>query len=66
MAWKLTQCAWTDEAHLNALLADSWEPFAVTSNYDAHYVWLRRSANPADAEIVRNSPGPRHEPEIAR
>jgi hypothetical protein len=67
MAWKLTQCAWTDEAQLNALLADSWEPFAVTgSTYDNYYVWLRRSAARADAEIVRNPPRPRHEPETAR
>jgi hypothetical protein len=52
---------------VEVMLADSWEPFAVTgSTYDNYYVWLRRSAARADAEIVRNPPRPRHEPETVR
>ena len=49
MAWKLTQCGWADKQRLNTLLADSWEPFAVTEIEDGASVWLRREAEPKDA-----------------
>jgi hypothetical protein len=49
MAWKLASCAWEDNHQLNAYLADSWEPFAVTETEDRPTVWLRRSADPQDA-----------------
>ena len=51
MAWKLASCAWEDNQRLDAYLAASWEPFAVTETEDRPTVWLRRSAAPQDAKI---------------
>lgn len=49
MAWKLAQCDWEDKQRLNAYLAASWEPFAVSETDAIPTVWLRRSAEPKDA-----------------
>ena len=65
MAWKLVQCAWRDQAQLDAYLRDSWEPFAVTDFEFEVIVWLRRSADPQDASVVDMPRRPRGEPEVA-
>jgi hypothetical protein len=48
----MTQCDWKDRSRLDALLLDSWEPFAVTDDgYGAQTVWLRRSVYTSDAGV---------------
>ena len=65
MGWQLTQCLWHDKQQLNTLLADSWEPFAV-SECDGPTVWLRRQASKAlIAEVIEPPRRPRQEPEAA-
>ena len=66
MAWKLVQCAWRDRAQLDAYLAESWEPFAVTDFEAEVIVWLRRSADPQDASVVDTPRLPYGEWEILR
>lgn len=64
MAWRLTQCLWRDRRQLNALLADGWEPFAVSeTDYDTT-VWLRHEVARAEAKVVVLPPRPQHELEV--
>jgi hypothetical protein len=65
MAWRLTQCRWRDRQQLNGLLADDWEPFAVSETADDPTVWLRQEVTRADATVVVLPPRrPRYEPEM--
>lgn len=65
MAWRMTMCQVQETERLNALLQDSWEPFAVTDGEAGTVVWLRRSASPEDASLVMPAPR-RGELEVAR
>jgi hypothetical protein len=65
MAWRLTQCRWRDRQQLDELLADDWEPFAVSETSDDPTVWLRQEVGRAEANVVVFPPRrPRHEPEV--
>jgi len=61
MAWQLTACPWRDHQRLDQLLADDWEPFAVSETAD---VWLRQEVARADARVVERPP--RFEREVGR
>jgi hypothetical protein len=61
MAWRLTQCVWRDRQQLDALLADDWEPFAVSETDAEPTVWLRREVSRADAKVVAPPRRPRYE-----
>ena len=56
MAWRLAQCPWRDQERLNALLRDSWEPFAATETDHITTVWLRRSSDPEQARVEPTPP----------
>jgi hypothetical protein len=64
MAWRLTQCRWRDRRQLDALLADGWEPFAVSETDAEPTVWLRQDVARADAAVVVLPPRPRYEYEV--
>jgi hypothetical protein len=66
MAWRLTQCPWRDRQQLDALLADGWEPFAVSETDHEPTVWLRQEATRANANVVEFPRRPRHESEVIR
>ena len=53
MAWKLTQCPADDVVQLDAFLAASWEPFAVTETDHEATVWLRLGCDPDEARVER-------------
>jgi hypothetical protein len=63
MAWKLARCSWRDP-QLNEYLAAGWDPFAVTDTEGEAIIWLRRSAEPADAGVTDLPRRPRNEPEV--
>ena len=66
MAWRLTQCLWSDRPQLDALLTDGWEPFAVSETDHEPTVWLRQEATRANANVVEFPRRPRHESEVTR
>jgi hypothetical protein len=49
--WKLAQCAWSDTSRLDDLLADRWEPFAVTESHGEATVWLRQETERIAAQV---------------
>ena len=64
MAWRLTQCSWRDRLQLNALLADGWEPFAISETEYEPTVWLRQDVARADAKVIVLPRRPRYEYEV--
>jgi hypothetical protein len=64
MAWRLTQCRWSDRQQLDALLPDGWEAFAVSETEYDPTVWLRLDVTPADAAVVVLPRRPRYEREV--
>jgi hypothetical protein len=65
MAWRLTQCRWRNRQRLDALLADGWEPFAVSETSHDPTVWLREEVARADAVVVEPPRRFQHEAEVA-
>jgi hypothetical protein len=62
--WQIARCAWNDKAELDALLAEQFEPFAVTESDHIATVWLRRSSERQPAYAA--APRPRLEHEVVR
>jgi hypothetical protein len=62
--WQIARCAWNDKAELDALLAEQFEPFAVTQSHGVDTVWLRRSSERQAAYAA--APRPRLEHEVVR
>jgi hypothetical protein len=61
--WQIAQCAWADQQQLDSLLAEHWEPFAVTES-QGPTIWLRRSSERQPAYAA--APRPRLEHEVVR
>jgi hypothetical protein len=62
--WQVAQCAWSKTEQLNELLADGFEPFAVTETDHHATVWLRRETERIAAQVA--APRPRLEREVVR
>jgi hypothetical protein len=62
--WQVAQCAWSDTSRLDDLLADRWEPFAVTESHGEATVWLRRATERIAAQV--GTPRPRLEREVVQ
>jgi hypothetical protein len=62
--WQVAQCDWRNTPQLDTLLADHWEPFAVTESHGEATVWLRREVERMEARS--SAPRPRLESEVAR
>jgi hypothetical protein len=63
--WQIARCAWNDKAELDALLAEQFEPFAVTETESrGATLWLRKSTERQPAYAA--APRPRLEHEVVR
>jgi hypothetical protein len=54
--WQVAQCAWSDTQRLDDLLAEHWEPFAVTETHGEATVWLRRETERIAAQAAAQRP----------
>jgi len=63
--WQVAQCGWDEQHRPDQLLADRWEPFAVTEAPPGlATIWLRRDTERIKARS--SAPRPRHEREVAQ